>query len=411
MTIAEHELVSTVDLPKLPLERECPYRPASGYGELRRQGVTKVQLHDGQWAWLITGYEEARAVLRDSRVSSNRLHPSFPWPWRDAARSLWKLRDEGKAPVLTAGNTLLGADPPVHTRQRRLLTPFFSVKRLDSMRPLIARVVDDKLGAMIRTGSPADLLSGFALPVSSTVICELLGVPYSAHRFFEEQARLRLDTERGADALTQLWGYLDGLISTKEVEPGRGLIDDLIAQRAQGEKIERSEIVAFSMLMLIAGHDSTANSITLGALALIEHPDQLARLRSGQASLPHAVEELLRYMSIVDFTPRVATADIEIGGQVIQAGEGLIVANGAANHDGGHAERSSDLDVSRAPHHLAFGFGIHQCLGQNLARVELEIALRSLFGRLPDLRLAVPRERLTLKPGPLAGVNELPVAW
>lgn len=398
------------DLPDLPVTRGCPYRPPAGYDRLRGDGpVTRVRLAGGQAAWLVTGYAEARALLFDARLSSSRLHPSFPW--REPLPSITKLRDEATAPLLKVGTTLTGADPPEHTRQRRLLAPSFTTRRVEALRPGIARVVEDRLDAMAGAGPPADLHGAFSVPVASTVISRLLGVPYEDHARFEADARLRLDPERGGEALGRLWAYLDGLIAAKEATPGEGLLDDLIARRDEESGPDRTELLAFALLLLIGGLDSSASTITLGTLALLEHPDQLARLRTGACTVPTAVEELLRYTSVQETTSRVATADIEIAGVVIGAGDGVMIANGAANHDPGHLDGPGELDVGRQAPHLAFGYGLHQCLGQGLARVELEVAFDRLVDRLPGLRLAVAPAQLRPTTSLPAGVRELPVTW
>jgi pentalenic acid synthase len=389
--------------PELSRTRECPYRPPSGLMRARDEGkITRIRLFDGRITWLVTGHAESRAVLADPHVSSNRAHPNFPMPVPVPATSNADL----------GSSTLIGADPPVHTGQRRMLIPSFTARRIAALRPRIRRIAEERLEEMLAKGAPADLLSAFALPLSSTVICELLGVPYADHEFFETQSRLRLDPSHGAAAMRSLHDYLDRLIRAKETDPGEGLLDDLIAQKAAGDAIDHPTMVSCALMLLVGGHDTTANMIALGTMALLEHPGQLQILRSDESLLPVAVEELLRHLSIFDLTARVALRDIEVAGQVIRAGEGMLVANAAANHDTAFVERPDELDIQRpARGHLAFGYGIHQCLGQNLARAEMEIAFQVLFDRLPGLRLAVPADRIPQKEGILVGVGELPVAW
>jgi pentalenic acid synthase len=254
-------------------------------------------------------------------------------------------------------------------------------------------------------------VASFALPVPSMVICELLGVPYEDHEFFEEQSRRRLDPAH-EDAFGNLHDYLDQLIQNKQRHPGAGLLDDLLASQVFPGHLDRAELVSFALVLLLAGHDTTANMLALGTFALLEHPEQLAAIRADRSLWRPAVEELLRYMTIVNGSPRVATEDIEIAGQMIKAGEGVLLSNGAANHDDALVERPDEFDVHRsARHHLGFGYGIHQCLGQNLARVEMEIAFGTLFDLLPNLRLAVPAHEIPAQQGLLAGVAELPVTW
>jgi pentalenic acid synthase len=269
---------------------------------------------------------------------------------------------------------------------------------------------------MLAQGPPAELVSAFALPVPSMVICLLLGVPYSDHEFFEEQSRRMLrsgSAEEFEDAREQLENYLAELISGKERKPGEGLLDDLIDDQLRTGTLTREDLVTFALILLIAGHETTSNMISLGTFTLLEHPDQLAQLRADESLMPAAVEELLRFLSIADGMVRVATEDIEVGGRTIRADDGVVFANSTINRDGTAYASPDDLDWHRsARHHVAFGFGIHQCLGQNLARAEMEIALRSLFARIPDLRLAVPAAEIPFKPGDtLQGMIELPLAW
>lgn len=400
-------------LPEFPLARECPYQPPSAYTELRTAGpVSQVSVFGAQEAWLVTGYTEARALLADPRVSSDRTHPNFPLPVPGLAK---QRRESG--PLLGPDveellSTLIGADQPEHNRQRRMLIPSFTVKRINTLRPGIQRIVDDRLAAMLDSGPPADLVADFALPVPSMVICELLGVPYTDHEFFEEQSRRRLDPGTMLDAVDQLWRYLDELIQRKETDRGTGLLDELITDRLTTGELDRPELIAFALILLIAGHDTTANMIALGTLTLLEYPDRLAALRANPDLLTGTIEEQLRYLSIVSALPRVATEDIEIGGELIRGGDGVLIALVAANRDGALVDRPDEFEVERSGRaHIAFGYGVHQCLGQNLARAELEIAFRALIDRVPTLRLAVAADALHAKPGLLSGLTALPVTW
>ncbi|MEV0368773.1 cytochrome P450 [Streptomyces sp. NPDC050636] len=389
-----------------PQDRTCPYHPPASYQPLREAGpLSHVTFYDGRSVWAVTGHAEARALLADPRLSSDRQNPAFPIPvarFADAARRI-------KAP-------LIGVDDPEHNTQRRMLIPSFSVKRIAAMRPEIQRVVDELIDRMLTQGPPAELVSAFALPVPSMVICSLLGVPYSDHEFFEEESRriLRGPTaEEAEDARLKLEDYFTELIARKEREGGDGLLDELVSERLRTGSLEREELVRLAMILLVAGHETTANMISLGTFALLEHPEQLAKLRADESLIPAAVEELLRFLSIADGMLRVATEDIEAGGRTIRAGDGVVFPTSLINRDDTVYPSPDDLDLSRsARHHVAFGYGIHQCLGQNLARVEMEIALRSLVTRIPDLRLAVPAAEIPFKPGDtLQGMIELPLAW
>jgi pentalenic acid synthase len=395
---------SVAELPAFPMDRGCPYHPPSGYGRLREAGpVGRVRLYDGRVAWVVTGYAEARRLLIDPRLSSDRSRPDFPVlvPRMAAAR-------------LTA---LVGMDPPEHDVQRRMLIPSFTVRRIDAMRPAIERIVGERIDSLLSKGPGADLVPEFALPVPSTVICELLGVPYTDHEFFEEQTRRMLlatsSAEEASAAAAALVGYFEELIAAKRAEPGAGLLDELIADRLASGELASADLAAIAMFLLVAGHETTANMMALSVLTLLEHPDQLAAVRDDPAAVPGAVEELLRFLSVADELQRVAAADIEIGGVVIKAGDGVYLPNAAANRTAEVFRDPDTFDVGRvARGHLAFGFGVHQCIGQNLARVELEIGLRELATRIPTLRLAEPVGALGAKPGgSVQGVYRLPVTW
>jgi pentalenic acid synthase len=390
-----------------PQDRTCPYHPPTGYQPLRDgRPLSRVTLYDGREVWAVTSYDTARALLADPRLSTDRRHPDFPIP----AERLAGIRDRRVA--------LLGLDDPEHHRQRRMLVPSFTVKRAAHLRPWIQRTVDDLLDAMIAQGPPAELVSAFALPVPSTVICGLLGVPYADHEFFEEQSRRLLRGPRAADTMAaraRLEEYLGGLIDDKAKQPGPGdgILDDLVHQQLRDGALDRAEVVSLALILLVAGHETTANMISLGTFTLLRHPDRLAELRADPDLLPAAVEELMRMLSIADGMQRVALEDIEIAGTTIRAGEGVLFSTSVINRDPTRYDDPDTLDFHRpSRQHVAFGFGIHQCLGQNLARAELEIALGSLLTRLPGLRLAVPAEDIPFKRGDtIQGMLELPVTW
>ncbi|MEU2561607.1 cytochrome P450 [Streptomyces longispororuber] len=410
-----------------PQDRTCPYHPPAGYRPLSEQGpLSRITLYDGTEAWLVTGHAEAKALLRDPRLSTDQQNPAFP---------VLAPRFEIARRVRTA---LLGVDDPEHNRQRRMLIPPFGVKQVAAMRPRIQHIVDQLLDTMLEQGPPVDLVAAFALPVPSMVICELLGVPYADHEFFEDASRRLLrgkTADEAEEARQALMRYLGALVDRKseaaadgadggETVPGAaaaaergagggGMLDDLVRERLRTGELDRDELARIALVLLVAGHETTANMISLGTFTLLEHPDQLAALRAEPRIVPDAVEELLRFLSIADGLQRVATADIEVAGQTIRADEGVFLSAAAVNRDTAVYPDPDELDIRRdARHHLAFGFGIHQCLGQNLARLELEIAFASLFDRVPDLRLAVPPDQIPIKPGDtIQGLVELPVTW
>ncbi|MER6072633.1 cytochrome P450 [Streptomyces sp. NPDC001817] len=390
-----------------PQDRTCPYHPPTGYEPLRDgRALSRVTLFDGREVWAVTAHATARALLADPRLSSDRRRPGFPIP----AERFAGVRDRRVA--------LLGVDDPEHQRQRRMMIPSFTVRRATELRPWIQHTVDGLLDAMIAQGPPADLVPAFALPVPSMVICGLLGVPYSDHEFFEEQSRRLLRGPRAADSVaarTRLEEYLGELIDAKakRTEPGDGILDDLVHHQLRDGTVDRDELVSLAVILLVAGHETTANMISLGTFTLLQHPERPAELRADPALLPAAVEELMRMLSIAEGLARVALEDIEIAGTTIRAGEGVLFSTSVINRDPTLYDTPDSLDFHRpARHHVAFGFGIHQCLGQNLARAELEIALGSLLTRLPGLRLAVPAEEIPFKRGDtIQGMLELPVTW
>jgi pentalenic acid synthase len=243
-------------------------------------------------------------------------------------------------------------------------------------------------------------------------------VPYEDHDFFEEQSRRLLrgpTAEDSMDARARMEAYFDELIDRKQRQdaPGDGVLDELVHQRLAEGELDREGLIAMAIILLVAGHETTANMISLGTFTLLGHPERLAELRADPDLVPAAVEELLRMLSIADGLLRVAVEDIEVAGETIRAGDGVIFSTSVINRDEAVYPEPDTLDLHRpARHHVAFGFGIHQCLGQNLARAEMEIALRTLFGRLPGLRLAVPPEEIPFKPGDtIQGMLELPVTW
>ncbi|MFE9635552.1 cytochrome P450 [Streptomyces sp. NPDC006463] len=388
-----------------PQDRTCPYHPPAAYEPLREsRPLSRVTLFDGRSVWVVTGHAEARALLADGRLSADRRNAAFPAP----TRRFKGLQNRRAA--------LLGVDDPEHNVQRRMLIPSFTLKRTAALRPRIQQTVDRLIDEMVAAGPRAELVGDFALPVPSMVICALLGIPYEDHEFFEGQSRRLLRGPEPADvedARRRLDDYLVGLIERKRREPGDGLLDELIAQRLETGEIDVEELVALAVILLVAGHETTANMISLGTFTLLRHPEQLAELRADPTLISSAVEELMRFLSIADGMLRVATEDIAVGGVTVRADDGVVFSTSVINRDDSVFEEPDALDWHRPTrHHLAFGFGIHQCLGQNLARAEMEIALGTLFERLPGLRLAAEPDRIPFKPGDtIQGMVELPVAW
>ncbi|MFI1839722.1 cytochrome P450 [Streptomyces olivaceoviridis] len=399
-------------LPRFPQARPsaCPFDPPQDYQDWRRRdGLQRATLWNGSTAWVVTRYEDIRAVLSDPRVSADARNPGMP-----RLSPAGEDRTDQEPPFVRL-------DDPEHARQRRMLTGDFTAKQAAALRPQVQRLVDEALDEMVRKGPPADLLTDFALPVPSRVIAVLLGVPYDDHPFFQSCSNKLLDMSLPAEevrATSQAFGtYLYTLVESKAAEPGDDLLSRLLAERVETGELTRQQLVSMALLMLIAGHETTANTIALGTLALLRHPEQLALMRDTEdpAVIARAIEELLRYLSVVEnVVVRVAVDDFTVAGEQIRAGDGLIISLPAGNRDTTLLpDRPNALDITHnARGHLAFGFGVHQCLGQNLARTELQVAIPSLLRRLPSLALAVPFEEVSFRQQmSVYGVTRLPVTW
>ncbi|GHJ44390.1 cytochrome P450 [Catellatospora sp. TT07R-123] len=369
------------------------------------EGVGRVQLPTGQQALLFTRHEHLRELLRSPDFSSDFTRPGFPL--------IRPLPDE----MPRREGSFIRMDPPEHTKFRRMLTPEFMIKHIRTLEPLIQQTVTDALASMQAVGKPADLVEHFALPVPSMVICHLLGVPYADHEFFQERSRILLAWSSPLDvvrtAVEELREYLVRLIERKRGEPGDDMISRLAAERVATGEMTEPELVGLSLLLLIAGHETTSNMIGLSALVMLQHPAQLERLRQDPARIDDTVEELLRYLTIVRTgLTRVAIRDTVVGGHRVPAGQGVIGLLSAANRDADVFPDGDRFDLTRGSHqHMAFGFGIHQCIGQPLARAELRIALAELFTRLPNLELAVDPDSVEFRDAVVFGVRELAVTW
>ena len=410
LTGTEAEAASAI--PEYPMAREggCPFAPPP---EVLRLGTTKpvarVRIWDGSTPWLITGYEEARALFSDSRVSVDDRRSGFPH-WNEGM-----LATVHKRP-----RSVFTSDGEEHTRFRRMLSKPFTYKRVEDLRPAIQKITDEHIDAILAGPQPADIVTALALPVPSLVISELLGVPYEDAEFFQHHANVGLaryasaeDNVKGAMGLAK---YLANLVRSKMENPAEDAVSDL-AERVKAGELDVREAAQLGTGLLIAGHETTANMIGLGVLALLENPDELAVIRDATdpGVIANAVEELLRYLSIIqNGQRRVATEDIDIAGEVIRAGEGIIIDLAPANWDPKAFQEPERLFLHRtkAGQNVAFGYGRHQCVGQQLARAELQIVFTTLFRRIPTLRLAIPIEEVPLKHDRLAyGVYELPVTW
>lgn len=368
-------------------------------------GIVRVPTPFGPPSWLLTRHEDVRRMLGDTAGFSNG------WTTADlvggASRDPRHLSGDG------SGN-LLSMDPPEHNRLRRMLTPEFTVRRMRRMEPRITEIVDEHLDLLERHGSPADLVSQYALPIPSLVICELLGVPVADRDEFQERTRKQLDLTVPDDDKVELGreaqAYMTDLVERARRDPGDDLIGMMI--REHDEELTNAELIGVANLLLVAGHETTSNMLGLGTLALLRHPDQLAAVRDEPESVPGAVEELMRWLSVVNSgSPRLATRDVELGGVTIRRGDLVSFNLPAANRDSGLVADPDRFDIARpANQHLGFGHGIHHCLGAPLARMEMRIAFPALLRRFPALRLA-DEEIAWASDHAIYGLKELPVAW
>ncbi|TQM79906.1 cytochrome P450 [Saccharothrix saharensis] len=393
----------------LPMDRDAgPFDPPSRITRLREvRPVSPLIFPDGHEGWLVTGYDEVRRLMADTRFSSRQdigvLHVPYEVPGMPAATE----------PSPQVPGLFISMDPPDHTRLRRMLTGAFTVKRMKQLEERITDLAERQLDEMARLTPPVDLVEEFALPVPSLVICELLGVPYEDRDDFQANSAKFMEKDVALDekmaAFTGLTTYLAGLVTRKRAEPDEDLLSDL----ARHDELTVEELTGIAFLLLLAGHETTANMLSLGTFALLEHPEQLAALRADPDLLPGAVEELMRYLAVADIFYRYATEDIELGGETIPAGSTVVVSLLAANRDPRRFEDPDVLDVRRtARGHLGFGHGVHQCLGQQLARIEMRAGFGGLLRRFPTLALAVPADQVRLRTDMnIYGVHELPVTW
>jgi cytochrome P450 len=370
--------------------------------------VTRVELPDGSAAWLVTGYHEVREVLIDQRYS----------------RALAYAPDRGTPQGVNViiADSMLGMDPPEHSRLRKLVAGAFSDKRIQALRPEVARIVDDLLDRMLAGPRPTDLVRAFSLPLPSNVICSLLGVPSEDLGTFHGWSdALFGDWSRTMDEMAEAYfainGYMAELIAQKRKEPADDLISVLIDARDSGDRLSEEELVRFCFGLLMAGHETTANQINMSFVTLCHHPAELSRLRADPALIPGAVEELLRFVQFGGAgnipLARITREEVRLGGVTIPAGETVLPLMNVANRDRAVFPDPDRLDLLRAPKtHITFGAGAHHCLGAQLARMELQEAFRGLLTRVPGLRMAVPLSAIEFRAGQaIASMRELPVTW
>ncbi|MFB7862854.1 cytochrome P450 [Streptomyces sp. NPDC056069] len=389
----------------LPTRRAagCPFDPPAGLAELReRAPLIPMAYPDGHLGRLATGHATVRAILADPRFSSRYELMHYPFPGGP----------EGPLPPAPVGD-MTGLDAPEHTRYRRLLMGRFTVRRMRLLTDRVREITAEQLDAMERRGPGADLVEAFARPVPALMICELLGVPFADRERFQGHAdtimSMDVSPEERYAAMAGLQEYMAELVAAQRAEPA----DDLLGDLARDSGLTDEELVGLGGFLLAAGLDTTANMIAHGTFALLSHPEQAEALRQDPELAPQAVEELMRYLTVAHTSVRTALEDVELDGRLIRAGESVTLSLEAANRDPARFADPDVLDLRRAATgHLGFGHGIHQCLGQQLARVELTVALPALLERFPTLRLAVPADEVPLRTDMnIYGVHRLPVTW
>ncbi|MFI6040442.1 cytochrome P450 [Nocardia sp. NPDC051321] len=354
---------------------------------------------DGHRGWLATGHATVRAVFADPRFSVRYELGHNP------------LADTGPMPPAPPGD-MLGVDPPLHTRYRKLLAGKFTVRRMAMLTERVEEITTEHLETMARDGGPVDLVESFAFPVPALTVCELLGVPATDRNTFRQSVAVANDPSATMDERTSAYAavvkYLRELVVAKRAAP----TDDLLSDITESD-LDDDELAGVGALLLGAGLDTTANMLALGTFALLSHPAQLAELRARPELADQTIEELMRYLSIVHTTPRTALTDVELDGQTVKAGETVTLSIQAANRDPAKFDEPDTFDIRRsAVGHVGFGHGVHQCLGQQLARVEMRVALPALLNRFPTLRLAVPAQDVPLRHDmDIYGVHRLPVTW
>jgi len=373
---------------------------------LNSEPVSRVQLPFGEPCWLVTRYEDVRAVLSDPRFSRAATID------REVART---------QAILPIADSILGMDGPDHTRIRRLVSATFTARRVAGLRDRTQEVVDGLLEDMERTGPPADLVEALALPLPIMMICELLGVPFADRDRFRGWADIFMtssgftrDEVIGAHA--QIGEYLAHMVNQRREQPTEDLLSALVAARDDDEdRITEPQLISLALAILVAGYETTASQLAKFMLCLFGNPEQLAFLRAQPEMIPNAVEELMRLISLSAGTSlaHLATEDMEIGGVTIRAGEAVVASTAAANRDGAVFKDPDRLDVTRESIvHFGFGHGAHYCLGAHLARLELQVAITSLLARFPELHLAVPDYDVVWKDGSAVwGLQALPVAF
>ena len=393
-----------------PIVRSYPFGPVDGldidplYAWLQEhEPLSRVRLPFGEEGWLLTRFDDVRTALTDSRFSLAQA----------------AIRDVPRLTGQRAGAGLTDLDPPEHTRLRRLVTTAFTARRVEQLRERAERIAGELVDAMVAAGPPADLMASVAVPLPGLMICELVGVPYADRERFREwvaafMSTTALTTEERMAQLGALAGYLGTLAAQRRADPADDLLSGLVLAQVEDDRLTETEVVDLTVQLLAAGYESTASQLGDSVYALATHPDQLAMLAARPELIPNAIEELLRWVPLLataDVLPRYALADVELSGGTVRAGEPVLLAKHAANRDPRVFADPDRLDVTRTvDRHLGFGLGPHHCLGAQLARLDLQVALTTLLDRCPGLGLAA--DRLDWKTGfAVRSPMAVPVTW
>ncbi len=404
-------MTETSELP-LPYRREpsCPFDPDKEFTRLRaEEPISRIPLNGGDTAWLITRFADAREVLSDDRFSSE-LTPMgivLPEPENRTLAEELTSRQPG---------AFIEYDPPEHTRLRQLVNGEFSAQRMRALQPRVEQLVEEALDAMEAAGPPVDLVQMFALPIPTAIIGEMIGMPSEMMFDFPGLSQIMTDVmapvEKLIPARDEMRAQMADLVARQRHDPGDNMLGRIIRQH--GDAVDDAELAGIALLFLIAGHETTANMLGIGTAALLHNPDQLALVRDNPDLVENAVDEIVRYVSIPNHGEiRTAMDDVTIGGTLIEKGDQVLISLPSANRDEARFVDPDRLDVTRPPKtHLAYGHGIHYCVGRPLARLEMHVAFPALLRRFPTLRLAIPFEEVAFRWSNVTyGVHSLPVAW
>ena len=409
MNTATQAPAQEIGLPTFPIPRTDLLMPPPEYEKFRAQGPTQVKMWDGRNAWLLTRNADVRELLSSPHFSADPTKPGYPF------------LSPARAATVKSYQTFITMDPPDHSKFRRMLSKDFTVKRMEELRPSIEQYVDGLIADMVKHGSPCDLVKHLALKLPVTVVSMLVGVPYEDHgklvKWSSDRLDLSLPPEVSQQAYKHMADYFEEVVRKKEQDPGDGsdMVGRLVLEQIRPGNCTRLDAVHMILLLYFAGHETTANQIGMGVLNFLMNPEQRKKLQANPALVKNAVEEMLRLDTPTHYNAcRAATADVTIGGQLIRAGEGAYALLIAANFDPAvfPEPRKFDIERQNASAQMTFSHGLHQCIGQPLARLELQTVFKTLFERFPNLELALPFDQIPFKREMYVyGLNALPVRW